>query len=135
MVARIAAIHIDCHDPKKLAEFWSEVTGFKVYASRSMDSVVTLGGKETSVVEEWAGIRGDDASVPRITFAKVPEDKVVKNRVHLDLLVEDREALKARILALGGSIVEERSRYVEGEPKNSYSWSVMQDPEGNEFCM
>ena len=135
MDARIAAIHIDCHDPKRLAEFWSDVTGFKVYASRSMDSVVSLGGKETSVVEEWAGIRGDDASVPRITFARVPEDKIVKNRVHLDLLVEDREALKARILTLGGRIVEERSRYVEGEPKNSYSWSVMQDPEGNEFCM
>ena len=135
MRTRIAGIHIDCHDPNRLAEFWAEVLGFEVYASKSWDAVVSLGEKELKAREEWAGIRSKDASVPRITFAKVPEDKVVKNRVHLDLLTADREAAKGRILAFGGEIVEERSRYVEGQPKDNYGWTVMQDPEGNEFCI
>jgi predicted enzyme related to lactoylglutathione lyase len=64
-------------------------------------------------------------------FVSVPENKVVKNRVHLDLIpVEgDQEAELERLLGLGARIVDDRRELIPG------GWVVMADPEGNEFCL
>jgi len=62
-------------------------------------------------------------------FFKVPEPKTVKNRVHVDLASKDPEAEITRLVELGASRVE----YREGGLGNS--WTVMLDPEGNEFCI
>ena len=59
-----------------------------------------------------------------LVFVRVPEEKAVKNRVHLDLGADDREAEVQRLLALGARRVADHG-----------SWTVMQDPEGNEFCV
>ncbi len=64
------------------------------------------------------------ASLPRYFFVLVPEGKVVKNRVHLDLSTGDHPAEVARLVALGASVVGE----YEG-------WVQLSDPEGNEFCL
>jgi predicted enzyme related to lactoylglutathione lyase len=65
---------------------------------------------------------------PRLLFQVVPEDKVVKNRVHLDVAVPDRQAEIQRLVELGGT----RLRDVE---EDGEAWTVLQDPEGNEFCI
>ena len=61
---------------------------------------------------------------PRYFFVLVPEGKVVKNRVHLDLAADDPAAEVARLVALGAVAVREYD-----------GWTQMADPEGNEFCV
>ncbi|CAN5829421.1 hypothetical protein BH24ACT6_BH24ACT6_14410 [soil metagenome] len=63
-----------------------------------------------------------------ILFAAVPEDKTVKNRIHLDLRPDDQAAEVARYEALG-------ARRVDVGQSNDVTWVVMADPEGNEFCL
>jgi hypothetical protein len=69
--------------------------------------------------------------LPRLVFVTVPEEKSIKNRMHLDLLPKDstQEEEVARLLDLGASIVDDRRRSEPG------GWVVMADPEGNEFCV
>jgi len=65
---------------------------------------------------------------PRLLFNVVPEPKTVKNRVHLDLNVADMQAEVARLVGLG-------ARKVKTFDENGETWTVMADPEGNEFCV
>ena len=83
------------------------------------------------VNEQYVGIAPTERAVgrPAILFQKVPERKVVKNRVHLDLRGETMAGEVERLLALGATFIAERSL---GE---SVRWTVMADPEGNEFCV
>jgi len=66
-----------------------------------------------------------------LVFVKVPEPKVVKNRVHLDVLpvARDQEGEVERLLQLGAKIVDDRRELTPG------GWVVLADPEGNEFCV
>jgi len=64
---------------------------------------------------------------PDLLFLRVPEGKTVKNRLHLDLRPDDQQAELARLLALGARRVD----IGQDDP----SWIVLQDPEGNEFCV
>ena len=64
----------------------------------------------------------------RMLFLKVPEGKTVKNRMHVDFRAPDREAEVARLVGLGAT---------RGDTHNEFglTWTVLQDPEGNEFCV
>ena len=111
-VGRLAHIVIDCHDPQALAAFWSAALG-------------------VPVAYEWhqyvmLGVTGDGH--PGLAFQRVPEPKQGKNRVHLDLTVDDLDRSQASVEALGGTFVEEH-----GEA--SVTVRVMADPEGNELCL
>jgi hypothetical protein len=68
-------------------------------------------------------------SPPRLYFVKVPEGKVVKNRVHLDIIPSDRtqDAEITRLTRLGATIVSDR--------RPDVGWVIMADPEGNELCV
>ena len=66
---------------------------------------------------------------PHLAFQFVPEAKATKNRLHLDIRVSDRVAFSRWVVALGGAIVGDHQ---EGEYP---MWTVMRDPEGNEFCI
>ena len=89
----------------------------------------------------WAGVAGSGhpyctiagapEGLPPLVFQRVPEVKAGKNRLHLDLYVEDPAAEAARLEALGAERVGGR---VEGGPSCEW-WQVMRDPEGNEFCV
>jgi hypothetical protein len=114
-------VTFDCAEPERVARFWCEVLGY----------VMTPGGH--------AGT--DPTGVgPRLYFQRVPEGKVVKNRVHLDVRVgtglvgEERvaalEAECARLIALGAT----RVRLMLADEENE-SCLVLQDVEGNEFCL
>jgi hypothetical protein len=114
MTARIGNIAFDCDDVLKIATFWSAVLGRPIDKGSS---------------EQFASIGGTDAarSDPAWYFAKVPEPKRVKNRIHLDLVNPDPSAVD-ELIRLGATVTSEHK--IPG-----HHWTVMQDPEGNEFCI
>ncbi len=116
MTSRIGNVAFDCHDVLKIAAFWSAVLG------RPLDK----GSNEL-----FASIGGADAQrrEPAWYFNKVPEAKQAKNRVHLDLVNPDPSAV-GELIALGATVVSQHQLR-----DGSHSWTVLQDPEGNEFCI
>jgi len=107
-------IVIDAHDLRGLASFWAQALGWQILAERERE--VVIGPDETAPVG--------------ICFMPVTDAKTVKNRVHLDLTTsgDDREAEIERLLALGAHRVDIGQTGTE-------SWTVLADPEGNEFCV
>ena len=101
----------DTHDPQLVATFWSAVLG-------------------RPIADDWGDFvrLSPDATNTQFAFAAVPEAKTTKNRVHLDLTVTDRDTAVAELIALGGSLIETRNQ-------DALTWTVMADPEGNEFCV
>jgi predicted enzyme related to lactoylglutathione lyase len=108
----LSTIVIDCSDPERLAQFWGGLLGVGV-AYRDAT---------------WVALERTPQG-GRIAFQPVPETKGVKNRVHLDLLVDDLPASTATTIASGATTVGD----VVVEHNGSYQ--VMHDPEGNEFCL
>ena len=107
-------IVIDTHDLPALARFWTRVLDWRILSEREREIVI-----------------GPDENAPvGICFMPVTDPKTVKNRLHLDLTPgpDDREAEIERILALG-------ARRVEIGQRGDESWTVLADPEGNEFCV
>jgi len=113
-IARFHWIVIDSVDPARIAPFWCALLGVEIWGWFGND---------------YLTLRNNDGAVPSIAFQRVPEAKSVKNRVHVDLNVEDMDDAVRRIRELGGSVVSEE-RELDG-----YRWRVMADPEGNEFCI
>ena len=114
-IGALNAIAIDCADPAELARFWAAVFGTEI------DSVLGDGHYVDLVPVPGA---------PILRFQRVAEPKATKNRLHLDLDVQDPDAAAARIEALGGRRLSERALTEYG-----YVWIVMEDPAGNEFCI
>ena len=112
MNSRLVTITIDCADSGKLADFWTAV----------------FGCDEREEDREGTYIAKSDGG-PAMFFQRVPEEKVVKNRVHVDLRPPTtmREEID-RLVVLGAKEV----RRVE---RDEFYWTIMQDPEGNEFCI
>jgi len=110
-------IIVDCADPQELGPWWAELLGWRI----------THTSEKEVVLEPPLGSPQDGVS-PDILFVKVPEEKSVKNRLHLDLRPDDQAAEVARAEALGAK------RADVGQDESS-SWIVMNDPAGNEFCI
>jgi predicted enzyme related to lactoylglutathione lyase len=106
---------LDCSDATVLSAFWAEVLGYSLYGPHG--SYWTLLPPE-SVAEPW------------FTLQQVSEPKVGKNRMHVDIHVADLEGEVRRVEALGARRVSE-----EAVTMGTFSWWVMADPEGNEFCL
>jgi Glyoxalase-like domain len=143
-VATNLQVVIDCADPARLAEFWAQALGYTLQdppsGFDSWPAFLTSVGVPESEWNSASAVVDPDGTGPRIYLQQVPEPKAAKNRLHLDLSVgggptapiEERRNKLAdaveRISALGASLVEKREQ--RGEV-----WIVMQDPEGNEFCL
>lgn len=114
MVSRFTELAVDCADPAGLARFWCDVLGYTVREAEV--GLVTIGDPS-------------DRAAPVLTFARVPEAKTVKNRVHLDVNPVDRgqDAEVRRLLDLGAQRVD--------VGQGDENWVVLSDPEGNEFCV
>ncbi|MFJ7905584.1 VOC family protein [Kitasatospora sp. NPDC096204] len=122
-------VTFDCADPVRLARFWAEVLGY-----------VAPTPEESEEPVDWFACTDPSGVGPRLLFQRVPEGKVVKNRVHLDVRVgtglvgEERlavlEAECARLVALGAV----RGTLLLADGVNE-SCQNMQDVEGNEFCL
>jgi len=122
MTLRIRLITFDCADPYLLAGFWSQVTGYQEDPENS-----------NHPEDPEGALLAPDGSAT-LLFIKVPEGKVVKNRVHLDLAPPDstpetRDREVERVLALGATLVEDHRR------PDRTGWVTLADPEGNEFCI
>jgi uncharacterized damage-inducible protein DinB len=117
--ARIRHVTIDCHHPYTQARFWASVLGFV----DEPDNPNEPDDPEALIVDPLA-------RHPGLLFITVPEDKAVKNRVHLDLVPErSRDVTVDQFVELGATIVEDHRR------PDGTGWVTMADPEGNEFCV
>ena len=111
----VAAILTDCADPAALARFWAGAAGWPV--TRTEDQLV--------------GLRSPAGVGPYLEFLRVPGGKTVKNRIHPDVAPyrgEDPAAEVARLRAAGAALAD----VGQGD---GVSWTVLADPEGNEFCV
>lgn len=128
---------IDANDPHALADFWAGALGVQVEDNSAMIEAGLAQGwaNEPDTLEHngrlaWRDLVAVEGAGPRILLQRVPETKQTKNRLHLDLHVgEDRIRTEVdRLVALGAT---------EGREwrKPWGHWIVLQDPEGNEFCV
>ncbi|HSO63698.1 MAG TPA: VOC family protein [Ornithinibacter sp.] len=121
MTSRVSHTTIDCHDAFALSEWWKGV----------LDYVDVEGDPNLPGHEECMILSRDGSH--RLLFIAVPDDKVVKNRVHLDLEPVEgaRDDELARLLAHGAvEVADHRGQYGPGT-----GWVILADPEGNEFCI
>ncbi|WP_063057987.1 VOC family protein [Nocardia sienata] len=152
-MSRGVQVTFDAHDPQALSSFWRAVLGYihpgppgaELPAGAdpiaAWDDFLAGIGVPEQQRNSMSALEDPDGNGPRLFFQRVPEGKVVKNRVHLDVRVapglegpERMAALEAecdRLLALGGT----RIRRHEPAPPLETGFIVMADPEGNEFCL
>ncbi|MFE3586604.1 VOC family protein [Streptomyces niveus] len=135
-------VTFDCANPERVARFWCEVLGYVVPPPPKGFATWDEYTRSLPPERQGAGFACADPSGvgPRLYFQRVPEGKVVKNRVHLDvragtgLVGEERlaalEAECARLVALGAV----RGQLLLADDENE-SCQLMQDIEGNEFCL
>lgn len=123
VASKFTELAIDCADPVGLARFWCAVLGYEVQDEEN--DVVTIGSPALP-----EGRKQQGPVPPTLTFAKVPEGKTIKNRLHLDVNATDREQDDevARLLDLG-------ARHADVGQTGEESWVCLADPEGNEFCV
>lgn len=110
----VAAVVVECADPRVMVGFWGEAIDWTVH----------------ELTDERALLRSARGVGPYLEFRRTPDDEVVWNRVHLDLMsdpVEDQAKEIARLEGLGAT----RTDVGQGD----VSWVVLTDPEGIEFCV
>jgi hypothetical protein len=152
-VSRHIQVTFDARDPRALSSFWREVLGY-VHPDppgvelpegadplAAWDDFLARAGVPEEQRNSASAIEDPDGEGPRLFFQQVPEGKVAKNRVHLDVRsapgLQDDERMAAleaecdRLVALGAT----RLRRSEPDPPMSAGFIVMTDPEGNEFCL
>ena len=117
MACRFTELVIDCHDHDLVGRFWADVLGYEVV------------DRADGPTEWYVELAGPPGSGPTLLFARGPDEKVGKNRLHIDVNATDREqeAEVERILALGATRVD--------IGQGDQTWVVLADPEGNEFCV
>jgi catechol 2,3-dioxygenase-like lactoylglutathione lyase family enzyme len=144
-MARDVQITFDCADPAALATFWAEALGYQVQGPPegfdSWEQALDALGVPPEKRNDASAVVDPDGSGPRLFFQRVPEGKLVKNRVHLDVRAapglagdERMAALEAeaeRLLPHGATRLERH----EPAPPLAGGHIVMADPEGNEFCL
>ncbi len=111
---RVSEVVIDCADHGRVVDFWAAALGYVRHEVN--EQYVALAPREPA------------PGRPALLFQVVPEPKVVKNRVHLDLGAPSMAAEVTRLVELGATLIAERSL-------GDYRWTVLADPEGNEFCV
>jgi len=113
VIAKLNAVTINGTDLEPLISFWKAL----------------LGVEEQGRFKEFVFLKPQVPHGVNLTFQKVPEEKETeRNRLHLDLGVKDLAEAEARVLELGGSVLEKHE--FEG-----FKWTVFADPGGNEFCL
>ncbi|MEY9776167.1 VOC family protein [Arthrobacter sp. MW3 TE3886] len=110
--ARIATIMVNAVDAWRLAQFWAQLLGTAV----------------SSRFEQFVWLEPAGPGAPQLAFQQVQEPTDGRRRLHLDIHGPDPAALRARAESLGAG-------FVEGNDIGDFHWDVMQDPEGNEFCI
>jgi hypothetical protein len=114
VAAATISLTLDCADPERLATFW--MLALRYTRLGAVDNFVVLGPS--------------DAAGPKLALQGVPEPRSPKNRMHLDIWVDDIEAEATRLESLG-------AKRLRDEPfaEHGLHWIQLADPEGNEFCV
>ncbi|MFI6710131.1 VOC family protein [Nonomuraea sp. NPDC050478] len=122
-MAGLRDVVVDCAHPASLARFWAAaLDGYEV-APYDDAELARLRAQGIDDPEDDPTVLVEGGP-PRLWFQRVPEHKAGKNRLHLDLQAEDREAEVGRLAGLGATVLDRREE-----------WTVLADPEGNEFCV
>ena len=126
VVLRLTEVVVDCRDPEVLGSFWSAALGYHVV--RHENGQVELTPWETEPADLAERVRLAPG-VPTLVFVPVPEGKTIKNRLHLDVRPADGsyDDEVRRLLDLGARPAD--------IGQGSVPWTVLADPEGNEFCV
>jgi Glyoxalase-like domain len=142
MSVRQVQVTFDCAEPERVAQFWCEVLGYVV--PPPPEGFASWDAFERSLPPERQGTAfacvDPTGEGPRLFFQRVPEGKVAKNRLHLDVRVGTGLVGEARLAALEGECARllalgaVRVRLLTADGFNE-SCLVMQDVEGNEFCL
>jgi predicted enzyme related to lactoylglutathione lyase len=113
VVTRIGLV-LDCGDPEALASFWAAALGYE----------------RIGAAGQYVLLLPTEPGTPKLLLQRVPEAKIAKNRMHLDIETSDIDAEAARLEALG-------ARRLVAQPlaEHGTRWHLMADPEGNEFCV
>jgi hypothetical protein len=123
MSLSVACVAFDCRDALAVGQFWSAAVDRPLDAGATAE-FASIGFADRRTPDGWRRVQ--PAAEPTWLFAKVPEPKSSKNRLHLDLVSADIEADIARLVELGATRIADREEY-------GYTWTLMADPEGNEF--
>jgi len=139
-MARTVQITFDAADPRGLGAFWCAALGYVEQPPppgfADWEAAMASWGMSPDRFNAFSAIVDPDGAGPRIFIQQVPEPKTAKNRMHLDVGVEGegpdrvrnvREHVE-RLVALGATALQEMD-------ENGEFWIVLQDPEGNEFCV
>jgi hypothetical protein len=131
---RIVNITFACESPVELARFWREALG---YVELDVPPEVMEQIRQAIDAGEldphgWGMAVPPDGVGPRLLFQRRPKTPTASIPIHLDLHADDREAEVARLVGLGATLVEERSRRIGTFEEH---WTVLRDPEGNGFCV
>jgi predicted enzyme related to lactoylglutathione lyase len=103
-------VALDCLDAQRLVDFWTEALGYR----------------QRKESEPYVVLVPKDGHGPALVLQQVPEPKTTKNRMHLDIQVDDRPTEVKRLVTLGATVVAEYD-------ENGWQWTTMRDVEGNEF--
>jgi hypothetical protein len=134
----------DAADPPALAAFWGEAVGYVEEAPPDgFDSWEAWALANDLPREDWGNYASrvdPDGAGPRLFFQRVPEPKTAKNRVHLDLAVSGGRATpledrRRRVADAAERAVAAGATRVKAYDEAGQHWVVLQDPEGNEFCL
>jgi predicted enzyme related to lactoylglutathione lyase len=110
--SKLWTVVVDARDPAALGRWWASVLDWQIFYEAPDELVISK----------------DDKTFPGIVFVTVPEAKTVKNRLHIDLNPDaDRDAEIERLVGLGARMVD--------VGQGDVAWTVLADPEGNEFCV
>jgi predicted enzyme related to lactoylglutathione lyase len=128
---RLVEVVFDSHQSGRTARFWA--SALDSYAVRPYDdeeiAKLKLQGIDDVIDDPMVAVDSDgDRPNPTVFFQTVPEPKVTKNRIHIDLSAQDIDAEGSRLTEMGATVSRDVS-------DGSMRWVVTSDPEGNEFCV
>ena len=140
---RIKNVTVDVADPNRMAEFWAFALGYTLQPPpegfETWEAFADALNMSAEDRERYSAVIDPDGVGPRILFQRVPEDKTVKNRWHLDIDVIDRslpEDQHSQSREDGiADLVERGATEVARFNEMVGRWVWMADPEGNEFCV
>ena len=140
MASKLSNIVFDCADPRALSHFWADVFGYPRQEWGELGERLKASGLTDDDLAQRSIAEDPTGEGPRFFFQKVPEGKVAKNRVHIDIRTnpdrpatrEEVDAEAKRIVGLGATIVELKDLRFGDWPEYHY---ILHDPEGNEFCL
>lgn len=134
-------VTFDCADPARMSEFWAQALGYKL--QDPPEGYESWAGwlRDQGIPEEhWnqmGAVVDPDGVGPRLLFQRVPEGKSAKNRVHLDVNVglPRDEGSRQRVVEASERLEGLGANKLREAEERGEFWIVMQDPEGNEFCL